>query len=499
MSTDLNTALASALTSLVSGLADPGLVRHQLYIDGAWETGDGPALSVVNPADGQLLGQVAGASAGTVNRAIAAAEAAFPAWRGLSAKARSALLRRWYELIVAHADDLARIMTLEQGKPLAEARGEVLFGASFVEWFAEEGKRAYGEVIPPPQGDRQVLVLREPVGVCAAITPWNFPSAMIARKAAPALAAGCTVVLKPAEATPFSALALAELAHRAGLPRGVFNVVLGEPATIGDLFTSHPTVKKLSFTGSTRVGRLLLAHAARQVQKVSLELGGNAPFIVFADADLDQAVAGALAAKFRNAGQVCVAANRILVHHSLHDHFVERLAEAAAALVVGDGLDPVSQVGPLINERALARVERLVADAVAQGARVVTGGERHSRGGLFYAPTLLAGVSPEAAVVREEIFGPVISVQSFATDEEAVALANATEYGLAAYFYSRDLGRAFRVSSALQFGMVAVNTPVISFEASPFGGIKASGLGREGSRHGLDDYLSLKTVTIAGL
>lgn len=485
--------------SAFSIVRDQDLLRDRLLIGGAWVAGTGGQQTVFNPADGLPLGTFALAADTQVDQAIAAADTALPAWKKLPAKQRATILRRWYELIVDHADDLARIMTLEQGKPLAEARGEVLFGASFVEWFAEEGKRIYGEIVPPPSDDRRLLVLREAVGVCAAITPWNFPSAMLARKAAPALAAGCTLVVKPAESTPYSALALGELAQRAGLPPGVLNIVFGDPPAIGRRFTEHPTVRKLSFTGSTRVGRLLLAQAAQQVQKVTLELGGNAPFIVFADADLDAAIAGAIAAKFRNAGQVCVAVNRIYVHATLYNDFVARFAAAAEQLVVGAGLEPATQVGPLINASALSRVEKLVEQARATGAKVITGGRRHPAGELFYSPTVLTEVSPEQGVVREEIFGPVVSITPFTDDEALLSQANATEYGLAAYFYTRDAARIFRIAEGLQFGMVAVNTPQISTEASPFGGIKASGLGREGSRHGINDYLDTKTVWIAGL
>jgi succinate-semialdehyde dehydrogenase/glutarate-semialdehyde dehydrogenase len=485
------------------GLDDTSLLHRQPYVNGQWIAGDAPPLSIANPANGQILGEVETVSPESVARAIDAAEAALPAWRALSAKTRGAMLENWHDLILEHVGDLARVMTLEQGKPLADARGEVSSGAAFAKWFAEEGKRVHGEIIPPPENDRRLLVFREAVGVCAAITPWNFPSSMIVRKAAPALAAGCTLVLKPAELTPFSALALAELAHRAGIPPGVFNVVLGEPASVGQVFSRHPAVRKISFTGSTRVGRKLLAQAAEQVQKVTLELGGNAPFIVFDDADLEAAVAGAITAKFRNAGQVCVAVNRILAHASLFERFTERLAERVMALRVGDGLDPQTQLGPLINSAALARVDALVADAVTGGARIVTGGKPHAlnatTGGLFYEPTLLTQVAPDARVLKEEIFGPLVSIQPFADDAEALRLANDTEYGLASYFYTRDLARLFRVAEALQFGMVAANTPVIASEASPFGGIKVSGLGREGSRHGIEDYLELKTLWVAGI
>ena len=481
------------------GLLDADLLRHQPYINGAWTSGDGIPLEVTNPATGEILGSVETITPESVAHAVAAAEVAFPAWRARPAQERGALLEKWHDLILQHADDLARIMTLEQGKPLDEARGEVQSGAAFAKWFAEEGQRVYGEIVPSPANDRRLLVFREAVGVCAAITPWNFPSSMIVRKAAPALAAGCPLILKPAETTPFSALALAELARRAGFPPGVFNVVLGDPAKIGKVFTGHPAIRKISFTGSTRVGRLLLAEAAQQVQKVTLELGGNAPFIVFEDADLDAAVAGAIAAKFRNAGQVCVAVNRILAHASLFDRFVERFAAAAAALKVGNGLEADVRFGPLITQPSLDRITALVADAVAGGARIVTGGKPHALGGLFYEPTVLTHAAPDARVLREEIFGPLVTIQPFADDAEAIRIANDTEYGLASYFYTRDLGRLFRISGALQFGMGAVNTPVIASAASPFGGIKASGLGREGSRHGILDYLELKTVWVAGL
>ncbi|MDR1425149.1 MAG: NAD-dependent succinate-semialdehyde dehydrogenase [Azoarcus sp.] len=480
-------------------LQDSSLLRRQPYIDGQWQTGDGPALAVINPATGTRLGEVETLSAQAVARAISAAEAALPAWKALPARERAARLERWQELILEHLDDLARIMTLEQGKPLAEARGEIAYGASFAKWFAEEAVRAYGEIVPTPARDRRVLVLREAIGVCAAITPWNFPSAMIVRKSAPALAAGCTLVLKPAETTPFSALALAELAHRAALPAGVFNVVLGEPPAIGKVFSAHPAVRKLSFTGSTRTGRILLAQAAEQIQKVTLELGGNAPFIVFEDADFDAAIDGAIAAKFRNAGQVCVAVNRIFVHESLFARFTERFAARAAALKVGHGLDPDVQVGPLINEAALQRIRALLEDAETRGAKIITGGKSHKLGGLFFEPTVVTGAGPEARIWREEIFGPLVTVTSFRDEAEALRLANATEYGLASYFYTRELGRLFRVAEALQYGMIGVNVPFVSSECAPFGGVKASGIGREGSRHGIEEYLEIKAVWVAGM
>ena len=480
-------------------LQDPKLLHHQPFVDGQWIAGDGPTLTVDNPATGARLGEIETLSAAAVGRAIDAAEAALPGWNALTARERATRLERWNELILENVEDLARIMTLEQGKPLAEARGEILYGASFAKWFAEEGRRVYGEVIPTPQRGRRLLVFREAIGVCAAITPWNFPCAMIVRKTAPALAAGCPIVLKPAESTPFSALALAELAHRAGIPAGVFNVVLGDPPAIGKVFAAHPAVRKLSFTGSTRTGRLLLAQAAEQIQKVTLELGGNAPFIVFEDADFDAAIDGAIAAKFRNAGQVCVAVNRIFVHETLFGRFTERLAARAAALKVGNGLDPDTDIGPLINEAARARVASLVDEARAGGAKILTGGQTHKLGGLFFEPTIITGVTPKMRAWREEVFGPLVTIMPFRDEAEALSLANDTEYGLASYFYSRDLGRVFRISEGLQFGMVGVNTPVISAECAPFGGVKASGIGREGSSHGIEDYLEYKTVWIGGL
>ena len=483
-------------------LKDPGLLSNRPFVNGAWTQGAG-TLVVENPATGEPLGAVQTLDAGAVSRAIDAAQAAFPLWRNLPARKRGAILEKWQALIVEHADDLARIVTLEEGKPLAEARAEALSGAAFAKWFAEEGKRVYGEIIPPPRDDRRLLVFREPVGVAAAITPWNFPHSMIVRKAAPALAAGCPVVLKPAETTPFSALALAELARRAGFHAGVFNVVPGEPEAIGDVFTRHPGVRKISFTGSTRVGRLLLGKAAEQVQKVTLELGGNAPFIVFGDADPELAVADAIAAKYRNAGQACIAVNRLYVHESLFDDFVERFAARAAELKVGNGLDAGSEVGPAISAGALARFGALIDDATRHGGRIVTGGKPHAlareTGGFFFEPTVIVNPSAGARLLREEIFGPIVSILPFRDDQEVLRQANDTEYGLAAYFYTRDLQRLFRVSEALQFGMVAVNTSVIAAETSPFGGIKASGIGREGSRHGIDDYLEYKTVWVAGL
>ncbi|MDR2166035.1 MAG: NAD-dependent succinate-semialdehyde dehydrogenase [Zoogloeaceae bacterium] len=484
-------------------LKDPGLLSGKPFVNGDWTPGSGPLLPVVNPANGNLLGEVATLSPKEVAQAIGAAEAAFLLWRHLPAKARGNILEKWSVLIETHVDDLARIMTLEEGKPLAEARGEVLSSAAFARWFAEEGKRAYGEIIPAHLDDRRLLVLREPVGVAAAITPWNFPCSMIVRKAAPALAAGCTVVLKPAEATPFSALALAELAYRAGFPAGAFNVVPGDPEQIGNVFTRHPGVRKISFTGSTRVGKLLIGKSAEQVQRVTLELGGNAPFLVFEDADLEIAVADAVAAKFRNAGQACIAVNRIYVHESLFASFVERFAEKTAALKVGNGLAAGSEVGPVITETAFARLRTLVDDAVRQCGKVAVGGKPHAlareTGGFFFEPTVIVNPSSGARVLHEEIFGPLVSILPFRNDAEVLSLANDTEYGLAAYFYTQDIRRLFHVSEALQFGMVGVNTTAIASEAAPFGGVKASGIGREGGRHGIEDYLEYKTVWAAGL
>lgn len=481
-------------------IQDSGLLRQQSYIDGRWADADGGGrFAVVDPASGAELAQVADCGVAETARAIAAAAAALPGWRARTAKERALVLRRWYELILAAGADLAQLVTGEGGKPLAEAKGEVAYGASFIEWFAEEGKRAYGESIPTTAGDKRLLTILQPVGVCAAITPWNFPLAMITRKVAPALAAGCTVVVKPAEQTPLSALALAELAARAGIPPGVFNVVTGSAAAaiaIGGELCASPLVRKLSFTGSTEVGRLLMAQCAPTIKKLSLELGGNAPFIVFDDADIDAAVDGALSAKYRNSGQTCVCANRFLVQDGVYDEFAAKLAARVAQLRVGAGVDPEVVQGPLIDAAAIAKVETLLADALDQGARVLTGGGRHALGGGFFEPTVLVGVTPAMRVAREEIFGPVAPLFRFADEADAVAQANATEYGLAAYFYSRDLRRAFRVGEALEYGMVGINTGLISNEVAPFGGIKQSGVGREGSRHGLDEYLEIKYLCL---
>ncbi|MBK1681836.1 NAD-dependent succinate-semialdehyde dehydrogenase [Rhodocyclus tenuis] len=476
------------------------LLRSACLIGGDWLPAQGDKVFAVhNPASGQLLAQLPDCGAAETRQAIAAAALAWPAWRQRTAHERGALLKRWHALILAATDDLAALITAECGKPLAEARAEVAYGASFVEWFAEEGKRAYGETIPSPQPARRLLTLRQPVGVCAVITPWNFPLAMITRKLAPALAASCVVVAKPAEQTPLTALALAVLAERAGIPAGVINVVTGSAASavaIGQTLCDDPRVRKLSFTGSTEVGRRLMAQCAPSIKKLSLELGGNAPFIVFDDADLDAAVEGALLAKFRNAGQTCVCANRLYVQQGIHDRFVARLAERVQAFKLGDGAAPDTAIGPLIDAAALSKVEALVADAVAAGARVLSGGQRRAEGGNFYLPTVLTGMTRAMRIAREEIFGPVAPVFRFADEAEALTQANDSEYGLAAYVYTRDLNRALRVAEALETGMVGINTGIISNEVAPFGGIKQSGIGREGSRHGLDEYLEIKYLCI---
>jgi succinate-semialdehyde dehydrogenase/glutarate-semialdehyde dehydrogenase len=481
-------------------LSDPALLCEQLYIGGRWVDGEGGRVEpVTDPASGERIAEVAVGTAADAERAIGAAHEAGRDWAALPAKERSRVLRSWHDLIVANADDLALILTAEQGKPLSEARGEVLYGATFIEWYAEEAKRAYGEVIPSPADGRRLLTLRSPVGVCAAITPWNFPMAMIARKVAPALAAGCTMVVKPAPSTPLSALAMALLGERAGIPAGVLSVVCGPAEEVGGALVHSPIVRKITFTGSTAVGRLLMRQAAGTVKRVSLELGGNAPFLVFDDADLDAAVAGAIAAKFRNAGQTCVCANRILVQDAIHDAFVERLVEATKALRVGNGFEEGVEQGPLIDARAVEKVRAHIADAVARGAEIACGGDLHPLGGTFFTPTVLTGATPDMRLAEEETFGPVAPVFRFHTEDEAIAIANATESGLAAYLYTRDLGRAWRVGEALEFGVVGVNTGVISYEGAPFGGVKQSGLGREGSRHGLDDYLEIKYLCVDGL
>ena len=481
-------------------LQDANLLRTRCYIDGAWVDADsGATLSIANPANGDIVGSVPKMGAAETRRAIEAAQAALPAWRALTAGARAKILRRWFELLQQHQEDLAVLMTCEQGKPLAEARGEIAYAASFLEWFAEEGKRVYGDVIPGHQPDKRIVVTREPIGVCAAITPWNFPAAMITRKAGPALAAGCTMVVKPASQTPFSALALAELAERAGVPKGVFNVVTGSAGEIGGELTANPIVRKLSFTGSTAVGIELIAQCAPTVKKVSMELGGNAPFIVFDDADLDAAVEGALASKYRNAGQTCVCANRILVQDGVYEAFADKLAAAVAKLQVGDGLAEGTTQGPLIDAKAVDKVEEHIADALANGARVLLGGKRHALGHSFFEPTILADVTPAMKVAREETFGPVAPLFRFHDEAEAIRMANDTEFGLAAYFYARDINRVWRVSAALEAGIVGINTGLISTEVAPFGGVKASGLGREGSKYGIDDYLEIKYLCMGGV
>jgi len=481
------------------------LADAQLFLESCWVDGtparasSGETLEVVNPATRERLGAVPRLAGAEVERAVAAAQRALPGWRAKPAKERAAILRRWADAMLEHREDLALLMTSEQGKPLAEARGEIAYAASFLEWFGEEAKRAYGETIPSPFPGSRIVVVPEPIGVCAVITPWNFPAAMLTRKVGPVLAAGCTVVAKPAEATPFSALALAVLSERAGLPPGVFNVVTGDPAEIGAVLTSSPTIRALSFTGSTATGKLLLAQCAGSVKRVSLELGGNAPFLVFDDADLEAAVEGALASKFRNTGQTCVCANRFFVQAGIYDAFAARLTERVRALKVGDGREEGVAQGPLITDAALAKVERHVADALARGARLACGGKRHARGGSFYEPTVLTEVPPRALLANEETFGPVAALFRFTDEAEAVQRANATEYGLAAYAYTRDLGRAWRVAGALETGMVAINAGILSTEMAPFGGVKQSGLGREGGRHGLGEFVEWKYVLMAGL
>ena len=478
-------------------LNDPTLFRQQAFIDGRWrDASSGETLGVTNPANGQQLGSVPKMGAEETREAIDAAARALPAWRALTARERATILRRWFDLMMEHQDDLARLMTLEQGKPLAEAKGEIGYAASFIEWFAEEGKRIYGDTIPGHQADKRLLVIKHPIGVTAAITPWNFPSAMITRKAGPALAAGCTMVLKPASQTPFSALALAELANRAGIPEGVFNVVTGSASEVGNELTGNPLVRKLSFTGSTEIGRQLMEQCAKDIKKVSLELGGNAPFIVFDDADLDKAVEGALASKFRNAGQTCVCANRLYIQNGVYDRFAEKLQQAVSKLQIGDGLQPNVTIGPLIDEKAIAKVQEHIADALDKGARVATGGKSHELGGNFFQPTILVDVPSDAKVAKEETFGPLAPLFRFKDEADVIAQANDTEFGLAAYFYARDLGRVFRVGEALEYGIIGINTGLISTEVAPFGGVKSSGLGREGSKYGIEDYLEIKYMCI---
>ena len=474
-------------------LTDSELFRQQCYIDGAWvDAEDGKTLPVTDPATGAILGTVPSVGAAETRRAIEAANAAWPAWRAKTAKERSAILRKWQDLMLASREDLAMLMTAEQGKPLAESRGEIDYAASFIEWFSEEARRIYGDTIPAHQADKRIVVLKEPIGVCAAITPWNFPAAMITRKAGAALAAGCTMVVKPASATPYSALALAELAARAGLPKGVFSVVTGSSGAIGGEMTANPLVRKLSFTGSTEIGRELLRQCAGTIKKTSMELGGNAPFIVFDDADLDAAADGAIISKYRNTGQTCVCANRILVQDSVYDAFAAKLVERVRKLKVGNGMEPGVTIGPLIDRQAIEKVEAHVADAKAKGARVIEGGERHALGGLFYQPTVITGVDSSMLMMREETFGPVAPLFRFKDEAEAIRLSNDTEFGLASYFYARDLGRVWRVSEGLEYGMVGINTGLISTAIAPFGGVKQSGLGREGSKYGVEDYLEVK-------
>jgi len=481
-------------------LTDPGLLRQQAYLGGEWaDADDASTITVTNPATGETIGTVPHMGAAETRRAIEAADKAWPAWRRKSAKERAAILRRWYELMMENADDLALLMTLEQGKPLTESKGEVAYAASFFEWFAEQAKRIEGDVLEPPAPKLRILVTKEPVGVCAAITPWNFPAAMITRKVAPALAAGCPIVLKPAGLTPFSALAMADLGARAGVPPGVFSVVTGDSGAIGGELCANPTVRKLSFTGSTEVGRQLMAQCAPTLKKLSLELGGNAPFIVFDDADLDAAVEGAIASKYRNMGQTCVCANRIYVQDSVYDAFAEKLAAAVGKLKVGNGVEPGVTQGPLIEDKAVEKVEQHIEDALSKGARVLVGGKRHPLGHTFFEPTILLDVTPAMRLSNEETFGPVAPLFRFKTEEEVVALANASEYGLASYFYARDVGRVWRVAEQIESGIVGVNTGLISNEVGPFGGVKQSGMGREGSKYGMDDYLVLKYICMGGM
>lgn len=481
-------------------LGNEQLLRDKALIGGEWiKADDAQRFAVNNPANGDLVGHVPMLGAVETRRAIEAADTAWPAWRNKTGKERGAILRAWFDLVMQHQEDLALLMTTEQGKPLAESRGEVAYAASFIEWFADEARRTYGNVVPTPSNDRRIVVVKQPVGVCAAITPWNFPLAMITRKAAPALAAGCTMVLKPAEQTPLSALALAYLAQQAGVPAGVLNVITGDPVQIGGELTSNPVVRKLSFTGSTAVGRLLARQSAETLKKLSLELGGNAPFIVFNDADLDAAAEGAMASKFRNTGQTCVCANRILVQDEVYDAFAEKLTERVRALQVAEGTEAGATQGPLIDADALAKVEQHIADALAKGARLATGGQRHSKGGTFHQPTVLLDAATDMLLAREETFGPVAALFRFKTDAEAIALANDTEFGLSAYFYSRDIGRIWRVAEAIEVGMVGINTGIISTAEAPFGGVKQSGLGREGGNTGIDEYLESKYMCMSGI
>ena len=481
-------------------LNEKNLLRQQAWVDGQWlDAASGKTITVTNPADGRPVGSVPSLSAAETREAIMAADRALAGWRRMAARERSAALMKWYDLMMAHQEDLAVILTTEQGKPLTEARGEIAYAASFVQWFAEEAKRVYGDTIPAASSDQRILVIRQPVGVCAAITPWNFPAAMITRKAAPALAAGCTMVVKPASQTPLTALALAELAHRAGIPKGVLNVVTGSAAVIGKELTSSPTVRKLSFTGSTEVGRQLMAECAENIKKISLELGGNAPFIVFDDADLDKAVEGAMISKYRNSGQTCVCANRLFVQEGVYDEFARRLVAAVETLKVGSGLEPDVQQGPLIDRAALDKVSRHIEDALAGGATLLTGGKPHALGGTFFQPTVLTNVNAGMSVAVNETFGPVAPLIRFEDEADVIRMANDTPFGLAAYFCARDMGRIFRVAEALEYGMVGINTGLISTEVAPFGGVKQSGIGREGSRYGIDEYVEMKYLCLAGI
>jgi len=489
-----------SISSLAQWLNDPSLWHQQAYINGDWrDANNKTVITVTNPADNSVLGNVPNLGTEETREAIAAAAVAWAPWRNKMAKERAMIMRQWFNLIIANQLDLAKLMTAEQGKPLAEAKAEVAYGASFIEWFAEEAKRVYGDIIPPPQPGRRILVFKQPIGVVAAITPWNFPLAMITRKCAPALAVGCPVVIKPAESTPFTALALAELAHRAGFPKGVINVVTGLPKDIGAELTANPLVRKLSFTGSTAVGILLMQQCAPTVKKISLELGGNAPFLIFDDADIEAALAGVMASKYRNTGQTCVCANRLLIQAGIYDKFANQLVQTVTQLKVGNGLTEGIQQGPLINQAAVQKVEMHIHDAVTQGARIRCGGKRHLLGGTFFEPTVLTEVTPTMRIAKEETFGPVAPLFRFNTEEEAIALANDTPAGLAAYCYTRDLGRAWRLAEALEYGMVGINEGLISTEVAPFGGMKESGLGREGSKYGIDDYLEIKYVCLGGL
>ena len=481
-------------------LNDPSLLKQLCYMDGRWQPADsGAVIDVTNPANGEKIGTIPKMGEDETRRAIEAANAALPGWRARTAKERSLILRRWYDSIMANQQDLAVIMTAEQGKPLAESKGEIAYAASFIEWFAEEAKRVYGDTIPGHSADKRIVVIKEPIGVCAAITPWNFPAAMITRKAGPALAAGCTMVVKPATATPFSALALAELGERAGIPAGVFSVITGSAAAIGNEMSTNPTVRKLTFTGSTEIGKQLMAQCATTVKKVSLELGGNAPFIVFDDANLDAAVEGAVASKYRNTGQTCVCTNRLIVQNGVLDAFTAKLKTAVARMKIGNGLTDEVQQGPLIDMKAVEKVEEHIADAVSKGAQVVLGGKRHALGGSFFEPTILTGVTADMLVAREETFGPLAPIFSFADDAEAIRLANDTEFGLASYFYSRDISRVWKVAEALEYGMVGINTGLISTEVAPFGGMKESGIGREGSKYGIEEFIEVKYLCIGNI